>query len=104
MSAFSRSTDLDKDVEGILDYTVDNWGADQAFRYLDGLEGCFGKLAEMPGMGRSCPAIRNDLFRFEHESHVIFYLRRSHDIFICRVLHKSRMPGATLFNSSLAEG
>ena len=103
MNAFSRSTDLDKDIEDILDYTIDNFGADQAFRYLASLEACFRKLAEMPGMGRPCPAIGNDLFRFEHESHVIFYLRRPSGIFLCRALQKSRMPGASLFDSSLTE-
>ena len=60
----------------------------QARRYGDGLETCFQILAENPGLGRSAEQLARDLRRFEHQSHIVFYIPEDWGVLIVRVLHK----------------
>ena len=41
----------ERDLEGIIDYTVQEWGVSQANAYLDGLESRAQLLAENPDLG-----------------------------------------------------
>lgn len=84
------------DLIEIADYTVDNWGLQQAVRYLDGLEGCFKQLAQSPGLGRPCDEIRPGYRRMEHEMHVAFYRVDQDGLLISRVLHKRMLPSKHL--------
>ncbi len=84
------------DLIEIADYTVDNWGLQQAARYLDGLEGCFKQLALSPGLGRPCDGIRPGYRRLEHEMHVVFYRVDQDGLLISRVLHKRMLPSKHL--------
>jgi toxin ParE1/3/4 len=103
LRTYRRSIDADEDVQQILSFTVDQWGATQAYIYYDGLERCFETLAHMSGTGRPCPSIMARLHRFEHESHVILYVIELDEIFIVRVLHKARRPHLAQFLNSLPE-
>jgi toxin ParE1/3/4 len=80
------------DLELILDYTIRTWSHSQAERYLSDLQSSFQELAEQPGIGRTCDAIRPDLFRMELGRHVVFYRRTECGIRIIRVLHASMLP------------
>jgi toxin ParE1/3/4 len=84
------------DLTDIADYTVDTWGGQQAFRYLDSLEACFTRLAKAPQAGRSCDRIRSGYRRFEHDRHVILYRPDPGGIFISRVLHQRMLPSEHL--------
>ena len=84
----------------IADYTVDNWGAGQAERYLDGLDDCFKRLVQNPGMGRSCNTIRQGYRRIEHGKHVVIYRAEAGGIFVCRILHQKMLPETRLFEDS----
>ena len=103
MSSYRRSSAADEDIWEILQFTIDKWGVAQAYSYYEGLERCLENLAHLPEMGRPCSSIMTRLRRFEHESHVIFYMIESGSIFICRVLHKSRMPSMDEFLDSLED-
>jgi len=88
------------DLTGIADYTLDTWGPDQAYRYLDSLEACFRQLAETPEMGRPCDTVRRGYRRMEHEKHVVFYRREEDGIIIGRILHERMLPSRHLLEGS----
>ena len=77
-----------RDVEGILEYSVINFGANQAQHYFEALKECIELLADNPGMGHSAEDILSDYLRFSFESHVIFYKVLSSSILVVRVLHE----------------
>jgi toxin ParE1/3/4 len=103
VSKVRYSKDAERDLNDIVDYTLDAWGADQAYDYLAKLEGCFKSLAEMPGMGRACPRIYPGLHRMEEGRHVIFYRPEPDAVFICRVLHQQMLPTLDYFIHSFLE-
>jgi toxin ParE1/3/4 len=80
------------DLIAIADYTVDTWGLKQADHYVDGLAGCFERLARTPGMGRPCDQIRPGYRRMEHEMHVVIYRADRDFVFISRILHQRMLP------------
>ncbi|MDE0172438.1 MAG: type II toxin-antitoxin system RelE/ParE family toxin [Defluviicoccus sp.] len=80
------------DLAGIADRTIETLGIEQARRYRDGLEACFGMLADNPRLGRNAESLAPNLRRFEHRSHVVFYVERDDDVVIVRVLHASMDP------------
>ncbi|HVC46894.1 MAG TPA: type II toxin-antitoxin system RelE/ParE family toxin [Terracidiphilus sp.] len=88
------------DLIEIADYTVDTWGADQAYRYLDSLGASLHQLAQTPEMGRTCDAIRHGYRRIEHHKHVLFYRIEQDGIFISRILHQRMLPARHLMEDS----
>jgi toxin ParE1/3/4 len=88
------------DLIEIADYTVDTWGVEQAYRYLDSLEACFEQLARTPAMGRPCAMVRPGYRRMEHQKHVIFYRAKKKGVFIGRILHERMLPGGRLIDDS----
>ena len=98
---YTFSKRADKEISKILEYSYREFGLglDQAEKYKTGLENCFQLLGDDPGMGRICNDIRNEYFRHEHESHIIFYRQRSDDIFITAIIH-DRMDIKNIFGIS----
>ena len=77
------------DLEEIAEYTIERFGIEQARRYRDGLKTCFIQLANNPAIGRKAEQLIRGLRRFEHQSHVVFYIGESESLLIVRVLHSS---------------
>jgi toxin ParE1/3/4 len=86
----------EEDLEGIVDYTLQRWGVDQASQYLDGLEQQAQSLAGNPKIGKSCDDLGTGLQFFPYQSHVLYYLEEPHGITIVRVLHESMNPSLHL--------
>jgi toxin ParE1/3/4 len=84
-------------LRAIARYTLEKWGAKQAFHYTQGLQRCFQTLAENPGMGRACDAISMGLHRHEQGKHVVFYRLKPDGIRIVRVLHQQMVPASFHF-------
>lgn len=80
------------DLIEIADYTLNEWGLEQAIRYLDSLDGCFRLIAANPRVGRKCDLLRPGYRRIEHEKHVIFYRAEPDSILIVRILHQRMIP------------
>jgi toxin ParE1/3/4 len=89
----------ESDLDGIAAYTIREWGEAQAGRYLSELEDCCERLADGPGMGRSCDAVRMQLRRMEQGSHVVFYNTDKSGIVVERILHKNMVPELHEFES-----
>ena len=92
MKQYSLSKKAESDLEGILIYTLDRWGEEQAERYLQDLTDCFNLIAHNPGLGRTCEALFPNLKRIEQGRHVLFYRVEEKQVVIVRVLHQSRLP------------
>ena len=87
---YQLSTAADHDLEEIFDYTVEEFGLDQAIKYVSEFEPVFEQLVKNPEMGRNRNEIKAGLRSFPKESHIVFY-RILHDhIWIVRILHGSR--------------
>jgi toxin ParE1/3/4 len=80
------------DLINIADYTLDNWGEEQTYRYLDSLDACFRRLARTPQMGRSCSRLRSGYRRMEHGRYVILYRVDRDGVFVSRILHQGMLP------------
>jgi toxin ParE1/3/4 len=81
-------------------FTIENWGAAQAERYLGGLERCAKMLADNPSLGRDCAWIRPGLRRFEKGRHVVFYRQTAGGVLISRILHSAMLPDEHGFDSA----
>ena len=77
----------DHDLANIAEYTIQEFGIEQARRYRDTLEKCFLTLVENPNIGRNAEELATGLKRFENQSHIVFYLEDDKGLFIVRVLH-----------------
>lgn len=89
MAVYSLSPKAAADLDGIYEYTILNFGLEQAREYLLGLHERFQTLAEHPMHGRSADEVAPDLRRLEYQSHVVFYVPKDKGVRIVRVLHES---------------
>lgn len=89
MNSYKLSRLASADLEEIAEYTIESFGIEQARRYRDGLKICFDQLANNPALGKRSEQLMRGLRRFEHQSHVVFYIIEPEEIFIVRVLHSS---------------
>jgi len=82
----------ERDLEGIIDYTVQEWGVSQANTYLDGLESRAQLLAENPDLGMARETLFAGLLSFPYESHILYYVKHTRGIVIVRILHQHMDP------------
>lgn len=71
--AYELSQEADRDLDDIFDYTVHEFGFDQAIAYVSAFEEVFVSLAANPELGRKRDEIRDSLRSFVKGSHIIFY-------------------------------
>ena len=76
MADYKLSSKADADVARIFEYTILNFGLEQARAYLLGLHEHFAALAEHPMQGRSAHEFAPSLRRFEYQSHIVFICQR----------------------------
>lgn len=88
MSADYRLSPLaEADLEDIWRYTLENWSANQADRYIGELIEAFEDLAAGRRSGRSAQDIRDGYFKQLVGSHMIYFRRRDEGIDVIRILH-----------------
>lgn len=76
------------DIEGIYDYTAQQWGVTQAEHYVGTLRDiCYG-LAQGKKKGRDIGYVRTGYRKKASGSHFIFYQELSLGIEIVRILHQ----------------
>lgn len=80
----------EQDLAGILDYTLESWGAAQA-NNMDGMEELLATLAQAPELGKSREDLhhQHQLMVFPYEKHLLFYCAQRHGITVVRILHES---------------
>lgn len=78
------------DLESIFDYSEDQFGFDQAVKYLNELDSCFKFIGSNPNSGKLRSEIRKGLRSFTKDNHIIFYRMIQDTVRIVRVLHGSK--------------
>lgn len=86
---FSVRKTADKDLEKILVYSVNNWGAIRAERYVTEVVESFQILADDYSIGIDYSHIRPNLYAYRVVSHLVFYKPTKRGITVLRVLYKS---------------
>ena len=78
-----------EDLNGIWEYTFDNWSERQADRYYDTLIDSCQDIADNPELGKNYRDVALDLFGFKVNRHIIFYRKLIDEpIEITRILHE----------------
>jgi toxin ParE1/3/4 len=72
-----------RDIEAIWDYTVENWGADQAESYIRAIRSAIETVAADPRRGRPCDNLGVGYRKYASGSHVIFYRPIAGGIDVC---------------------
>lgn len=77
------------DLDGIWEYSVNQWSVDQAEAYLRTLNSTLQLLTEQPALGRNIDDICEGYLKFPAASHLVIYRIKPDCIEIMRILHKS---------------
>jgi len=88
------------DLEAIWVYTFEQWGIEQAERYLKSLFACFEDLAENPHLGRQRDEVKAGYRSFPQGRHVLFYLVVPDGIEVIGIVHQSADVDSHLGQSS----
>jgi toxin ParE1/3/4 len=86
MIQIRKSLLAEKDLVGTWLYTLENWGATQADRYLNELNNACKTIAQNPELGISCDEIREDHRKYHISKHVIFYKHTNNAVNVIRIL------------------
>jgi toxin ParE1/3/4 len=92
MQVFDFTDKAEQDLEKIVDFTIERWGASQALKYIEDLEEIAQMLADHPDMGLNRDELSLELLSFSHQSHILYYLKSHVGITIIRVLHANMDP------------
>ena len=79
----------EQDMAGIYDYTLRQFGENQADSYLRTLFDTFQRLLETPGIARKCDEVKQGLRSYSVKAHIVFFRECESGILIARVLHQS---------------
>ena len=74
MAVYSLTSKAATDLDGIYEYTILNFGLEQARASLSGLHERFKPPAEHPTHGRNSHDLAPGLRHFKYQSHIVFYL------------------------------
>ncbi len=85
----SRRPGALEDLIDIWQYSVANWGEEQADRYLDGLEDAIDGLAEKVGRRLANQVAETAYWRLRSQRHLIVFEPTEKVIDVVRVLHVS---------------
>jgi len=89
MAKFELTNKAVADLNGIWEYTLENWSENQADRYYDMLLDICQDIADNPELGKNYGGIKSELFGLKANRHIIFYRKsNTRPIEITRILHE----------------
>lgn len=88
MAEFRLSPAAQADLDGIFDYSVSQWGVDQALRYTQELEDLCKALAQTPTLASDCGHIRQGYRRGAAGRHFVYFRVEDYGIAVIRILHQ----------------
>jgi len=89
MPSYDFTDKAERDLESIIDFTIEQWGSLQAVQYIDGLEEIAQILADNPDIGLKRNNLSAGLCSFSYQQHILYYTKEIHGVNIVRVLHSS---------------
>lgn len=87
MGEYRLSPRARRDLETIWEYSFEQWGVEQANRYIDKIIAKFEVIAAGPLLLPACDHIRNGYRRGLVERHMIYFRVNAQIIVIMRILH-----------------
>tara|TARA_R110000868_G_scaffold350357_1_gene611574 strand:+ start:283 stop:579 length:297 start_codon:yes stop_codon:yes gene_type:complete len=78
----------ESDLIGIWMYTCEEWGVDQADKYLDQMETGMKQLINHSSLGTNYAHVLPEYRRLQVEHHAVFYQMLDPDVLVVRVLHE----------------
>lgn len=88
MAQYKLTNKAVDDLNGIWDYTAEEWSEEQADKYYNMLLNSCKDIANNPDLGKNYDGITPDLLGLKANRHIIFYRRtESLPIEITRILH-----------------
>ncbi len=88
MPKFQLTNKAVEDLNGIWNYTFDEWSETQADRYTNQLIQFCQDISNNPDIGKNYDGVTKDLFGLKANKHIIFYrVLKNKPIEITRILH-----------------
>ena len=88
MLKLSVTPKAESDLIGIWMHTCEEWGVDQADKYLDQVGAGMKQLIPHPSLGTNYTHVLPGYRRLQVEHHAIFYQVLESEVLIVRVLHE----------------
>ena len=88
MLKLSVTPKAESDLTGIWLCTCEEWGVDQADKYLDQLEAGMQQLLNHPSLGTNYTHVLPGYRRLQVEHHAVFYKVIEPEVLVIRVLHE----------------
>jgi toxin ParE1/3/4 len=82
----------ESDLLEVWQYSLEQWDADQADKYLDEINEGIGRLAENPELGAKRDYVRSGYRALLINRHAVYYTVKASTIHIVRVLHGQMDP------------
>lgn len=84
--------EVDNDIEEIADYTIAQWGHEQAFFYISELRAALDGLSRSAMRHPQDNALHAGLRRMRVSHHFVYYLVVGETVEVIRILHEKRDP------------
>jgi toxin ParE1/3/4 len=98
VARFRLTPAAQSDLELIWDYTVENFGSNQALIYTDGLDSACRLLAEAPLINRPRTEYEPEIRIYPHAEHLLLYVLNDGVVEIIRILHATMDVDSQLNN------
>lgn len=92
MAEYHLSPAAQSDLQQIFDYTLREWGLEQALLYDQKLESACSALADSQAVGLECTDVRAGYRRHFVGRHVIYFRRTDYGVVVIRILHGNMDP------------
>jgi toxin ParE1/3/4 len=92
--AFSKRAK--QDFQGIIRYTAETWGKNQARTYSEAIITTCEGLTDGKVISRNIDDIRKDLRKAKSGSHFIYFEDREDEVYVIRILHQAMDTGRHL--------
>ena len=96
MAEYTLSKSAERDLRKIAEYTIEQFGIEQARNYKESLVAAFEFLARHPVVGRDFSHLGKGWRRHPYQDHCIYYKQVSSGILILRLIHSRQDPGLHL--------
>lgn len=90
INKYILSQEADFDLEEIFEYTYEEFGLNQAIKYLSEIDEIFIKIVNIPQIGRTRIELKKELYSIPIGEHIVFYRILTDHIRIVRVLYGGR--------------
>ena len=94
MSQYVLSPAAQADIDGIWDYTADQWSIEQADQYVRLIVNACASISSDGREGRPIPEVRKGYFKLSVRSHFVIFRLVAGEVDIVRILHQRMdIPG-----------